>query len=273
MRLGFISEISESKFRFAKENGFDGVELFVGIWEGKGDPPTPENARRAKDLLDAAGLKALTLQWAEDYSLSPDPVARFEEYARFAGLIGTELVTVNAWVPAGLAYRERLDYFKKVWGPIAAIAETHGLRVAIENCPHDGRNVGSSPVNFRELFAMVPSASIGLEFDPSHFVYQMMDYLAAIREFGERIFAFHAKDTQIHYDKLSAAGIQGRANSDVEWWRFRIPGYGDVDWHKVFIALSDVCYAGDIIIEHEDPTFAGEEGLLKSARHLRPFLF
>jgi len=273
MRLGFISEISEQKFRFARENGFDGVELLIGIWEGQGDHPTPENARRAKDLLDAHGLKALSVQWAEDYSAGPDPAARFEEYARFANLVGTELVTVNAWVPAGLDRGARLDYFERVWTPIAATAEAHGLRVAIENCPHGGRNIGSSPVNFRELFRRVPSARIGLEFDPSHFVFQFMDYLAAIREFGERIFALHAKDTQIHYDKLSVAGIQGQDQSGVEWWRFRIPGYGDVDWRKVFVALSDIRYAGDIIIEHEDPTFAGEEGLLKAARTLRPLLF
>lgn len=99
-----------------------------------------------------------------------------------------------------------------------------------------------------------------------------MDYLAAIREFGDRIYAFHAKDTQILRDKLNRTGIYGDQWLNQGWWRFRMPGYGDADWKGIFVALSDVKYDGDIIIEHEDPTYPGEEGLRRGAKFLRQFI-
>ena len=122
------------------------------------------------------------------------------------------------------------------------------------------------------MFELVPSKAVGLEFDPSHFIFQFMDYTAAIREFGERIYAFHAKDTQILCDKLNAVGLYGDQWQGTGWWRFRMPGYGDADWKAIFVALSDVKYDGDIIIEHEDPTYEGEEGLRRGAKFLRQFI-
>ena len=102
--------------------------------------------------------------------------------------------------------------------------------------------------------------------------FQFMEYLPAIREFGERIYAFHAKDTQILNDRRNQSGIYGDQFLQEPWWRFRMPGYGDADWKGIFVALSDVKYDGPMIIEHEDPTYEGEEGLRRGAKFLRQYI-
>ena len=273
MRIGFVSQIDEAMFRFAKRSGFDGVEAGIGRWGNI--EPTAENAKKTKEQLDACGIEALTVQFMEDYTTFPDPAKRFESYVAFTKAVGASIISGNAWVPVELDYASKVKYYKEQWGRFAAIAEGNGVRVAIENCPHGGRNFGHCPANFRAMFDAVPSKAIGLEFDPSHYVFQFMDYVASIREFGDRIYAFHAKDTQIFLDNLEAHGSFAAeySNGAHAFWRFRMPGYGEVDWRKVFVALSDIQYAGDIIIEHEDPTFQGEEGLTKGIRFLRPYMF
>jgi len=274
MRLGFIARIDEETFRFASETGFDGLEIMAGKWEGQGDDPTADAAHHAMELLTRFGLKALTVQWAEDYCALEDPVKRLREFVAFAEVLDTRILTVNAWIPAGASVDEQFGYYKKLWTEFAKVVEDAGVRLLIENCPHGGRNLGHSTASFRRMFELVPSEAIGIEFDPSHYVFQFMDYAAAIREFGARIqHAVHAKDTQIMKDRLDVVGLYGDQYLGERWWRFRMPGYGDVDWHAFFVALSDISYEGDVIIEHEDPTFGGQDGLRRGHKFLRNYVF
>ena len=273
MRLGFVCGINEPMFRFAKQAGFEGLEVMAGIWEGQGDQPTRDTAKRARALLDTYGLKALTVQWAEDYCQLKNPVERLKQFVAFAHAVDTRIIAVNAWVPGGLSVAERFDYYQKLWSQFAPIVEDSGLKLVIENCPHGGRNLGNCPASLRRMFELVPSMAIGLEFDPSHFIFQFMDYLAPIYEFGTRLYAFHAKDTQILHGRMNEFGTLGDQYLNESWWRFRVPGYGDVDWRKVFVALSDIGYLGDIIIEHEDPVFGSEDGLTRASRFLRNYVF
>lgn len=266
MKLGFVSAPSEEKIKFAREAGFDGIE--VGL---AGKDVTEENGRRIKGILDKHGVKALTVQLA-DYPLDSDPTGLMRKTIEVAKIVGTSVVTVNAWVSKDLKPDEKFAYYKKTWSKFAKLAEDAGARIAIENCPHSGANLGNSSWAFRRMFDLVPSKAIGLEFDPSHYIFQFMDYLAAIREFGDRIYAFHAKDTQILRDRLNSVGIYGDQYFNESWWRFRMPGYGDVDWKAIFVALSDIKYDGDIIIEHEDPTYGGDEGLRRGLKFLRQFV-
>lgn len=272
MKLGFVSVPSESQVQFARDAGFDGIEVILGRWMGPGFDMTAEVGRQARDVLDRFGMQAITVQLGEDYTTDPRPLDRIKNTIAVANLVGTRLVTVNAWIPKGLKPEEKYAYYQKTWGDFARLAEDSGVRIAIENCPHGGNNLGNCPDAFRRMFDLVPSNAIGLEFDPSHFVFQFMDYLAAIREFGGRIYAFHAKDTQILRDRLNRFGIYGDQYLAQDWWRFRMPGYGDVDWKGVFVALSDIQYAGDMIIEHEDPTYPGEEGLRRGRKFLRQYI-
>ncbi|MDP6381002.1 MAG: sugar phosphate isomerase/epimerase, partial [Phycisphaerae bacterium] len=116
----------------------------------------------------------------------------------------------------------------------------------------------------------VPSAALGLEFDPSHFVWQGMDYLAAVRKFASRIHHVHAKDTEVLSDVLLREGIFSRG-----WWRYRIPGFGEVDWPAFISTLKEVGYDGAVTVENEDPVFSGSrslDGIRLGYNHLRPLI-
>jgi sugar phosphate isomerase/epimerase len=156
-------------------------------------------------------------------------------------------------------------------------AESAGVRLAIENCPMlfskdewpGGKNLPTSPEQWRTLFEMYPS--LGLNYDPSHLIWQHIDCARAIREFGKRIIHFHAKDTRIDHDKLYQVGIMGFG-----WHVAKLPGLGDVDWSSVFAALTDVGYRGAVCIEVEDRAYEGsledrKRALRQSKRYLEQF--
>jgi len=177
---------------------------------------------------------------------------------------------VNAWVPREASLDDKFAAYNRIFGELAKVARDKGCLIAIENCPHGFANIAWSPANWERMFNDLPTKTVGLEYDPSHLVWQGIDYVAALRKFGSRVYAFHAKDTEIMPDKLSYGGIYGSG-----WWRFRIPGHGDINWKRLFTILDDLNYGGDIIIEHEDPVFSGarrDEGLRLGLKFLRQFV-
>jgi sugar phosphate isomerase/epimerase len=263
MRFGFCTGWDENNFKFAKEAGFDGVEIFVG---GLIHPETAtdDDVKKAREILDKLGIQALTLFHYQNYA-DPDPAKQeqtwknFHRTMRMAGIMGTDIVTCNAWVPRDASIEEKLAFYKKSFGQFAKWAEDLGVRIGIENCPHGLANISYSPALWGPMWEAVPSPAVGLEFDPSHLVWQGIDWIAALIEHSSRVYAFHAKDTEINTYKLEKDG-----NQMPGWWRHRVPGWGDIDWRQIFKALYDFGYTGDMIIEHEDPVFAGarrEEGL------------
>jgi len=267
MRLGFVTHWAEERIALAASQGFDGVEVGIG-WGGALKPETATDAecKAARALLDKYGVAALTVLWGENHVELDDPVKQFKRVIKIAKALGTSVVTTNCWA-AGSTLKEQHAWAVKVWSKCAKVAEDSGVRVGFENCPHGGHNYMRTPETFEALFEAVPSPALGLEFDPSHLVFQFIDPVPEIRAFGKRIYAFHAKDTQILTEELQRVGVNGEG-----WWRFRVPGYGDLNWRAIFIALSDVNYTGDVVIEHEDPVFGGPEGLVLGAQHLRPFI-
>lgn len=275
MRIGFCSGYNPDRIRFAKQAGFDGLE--IGVHPGSALDPatcTADDLKLARSVLEENGIAALTLFHYEHYA-HPKPAKReqarknFKRSLAMAKALGTNIVTVNAWVDPSADLKGKFASYKETFSRFAKQAEDAGIKVAIENCPHGFQNIAWSPANWERMFDLVPSKAIGLEYDPSHLVWQGVDYVAAIRDFGGRIYAFHAKDTEVHSDVLARQGIHGEG-----WWRFRLPGLGDVDWKAVFTALYDVNYKGDIIIEHEDPVFSGkrtDDGLRLGLKYLRGF--
>jgi len=114
-----------------------------------------------------------------------------------------------------------------------------------------GPNIATGPVGWEALFkAFNDSPHVGLQFDPSHLVWQFMDPVAAAREFASKIYDVHLKDTEILWHLVHRGGIQPVNNQ--RWWRFRVPGYGSVDWKGFFSVLSEVGYTGAMNIENED---------------------
>ncbi|HUW57223.1 MAG TPA: sugar phosphate isomerase/epimerase family protein [Planctomycetota bacterium] len=276
MQFGFCANYDEKLFRFAAEAGFDGVELFVPntlVPDASG--LNRQNIAQQKAALEAAGIRALTVFHFANYADANAAKARaavssMKKAMDLAEALGTKIVTCNAWVPAGVPFAEQLKFYTKVFGRFAKMFEDRGMQLAIENCPHGGRNIGYSPWTWERMFDAVPSKAIGLEFDPSHLVFQFIDVERALYAFADRVYAFHAKDTQIYPHVLERTGVLGKG-----WWKFRIPGYGDVDWTAIFRGLTEIGFDGNMIIEHEDPIFHGgrrEEGLRLGLKHLKSFV-
>lgn len=200
----------------------------------------------------------------------------------FAGALGIEKVItstgIDKQVEEGLYDRDSsvkdrgnlirkiparsLDKVQDLFGPIVELAEKNNVKICFENCPLMG-NTAISPVMWHQIFDRLGSKNVGLAYDPSHLVWEMIDPYLPITEFKDRIFHVHAKDTKIHRDILSRTGIL----TDFSWWEYRIPGRGELDWNRIFQLLNQIGYQGTISLEHEDGAYAGtleqiETGLL-----------
>ena len=172
--------------------------------------------------------------------------------------------------------------FLEVWQPLVRFAEEHGVRIGIENCPMfftadewpGGKNLAVSPAIWRRMFGDIPSPHFGLNFDPSHLVWQQMDYLRPLREFRERLFHVHAKDVRIDRDRLDDVGILA---APLEYHTPKLPGLGDVDWGHFFSMLNEVGYRGPVCVEVEDRAFedsleSRQAALRQSLTYLRNFV-
>jgi sugar phosphate isomerase/epimerase len=158
---------------------------------------------------------------------------------------------------------DNIPLFKEVFLRFCDEAEKRNIRIAIENCPMmdrismKGINIAFSPEIWDAMFEAVPSDMLGIEMDPSHMVWQGIDYIQAIYDYGDRIFHVHAKDMEIRHDVLERVGIYGQCFGSLAglshgWWYPRLPGWGDIDWPGFFTALIEVGYESHIDIEFED---------------------
>ena len=168
--------------------------------------------------------------------------------------------------------------FRRVWPDVVRFAEDQGVKIAIENCPMlftqdewpGGKNMAVSPAIWRRMFEEIPSASFGLNYDPSHMVWQQMDEIRPIREFSSRLFHMHAKDARVDRESLNDVGILA---TPLEFHAPRLPGLGDVDWPALFAELGRSGYRGAVCVEVEDRTFEGSlEDRVLSIRQSRAFL-
>jgi len=117
--------------------------------------------------------------------------------------------------------------------------------------PQRGHRSGRLRSPFSRAFGNSPY--VGIQFDPSHYIRQFMDPYQAARDWVDKIYDVHLKDTEIKYQVLPAHGDQSPAPA--QWFRYRIPGQGQIDWPKSSRSLQDKGYAGAMNIEHEDDTY------------------
>jgi sugar phosphate isomerase/epimerase len=177
---------------------------------------------------------------------------------------------------------DNLKDFERVWPSLVHFARERGVKIAIENCPMifsddewpGGRNLAYSPALWRKLFEIVPDDNFGLNFDPSHLVWQFIDYTRAVREFAPRIFHVHAKDMEVDRDGLYEHGV---LSLGMGWQVPRLPGLGEVRWDRFMAALYAIGYDWVVSIEHEDRKFEGDlklvqRGFLLARDNLRPFI-
>lgn len=298
MHLGFVSAILpelslDEVLAFAAAEGFRTVEVMcwpVGAAERKYAGVTHIDVNTltktaAEDILASCARHGVGISGLGYYPnmLDPDPavsepaIAQFKKIIVAAPLLG--LRTVNGFV--GRDWTRSVDdnwpRFLQVWKPIVQLAEEHGVRIGIENCPMlftrdewpGGKNLLTTPAIWRRAFADIGSPAFGLNYDPSHFVLQDMDPVGPLSEFRDRLFHLHAKDVKI--DRAALAEV-GRFDFPLRWHQPRIPGYGDIDWARFMAEVTRVGYDGPVCIEVEDDTFGrsleGRKRAIRVARNV-----
>ena len=301
MEIGFVTAIAhdstfEEVLAFAAETGYDVVEpmcwplgkaerRYAGITHIDVADFGPAESAGVMELCERYGVGLSSLGYYPN-PLVGDAVER-EVYANHlravidaSALLGVGLVTTFVGRDHEKSLAENMELFEQVWPPLVRYAEEKGVKIAIENCPMlfsgdewpGGKNLAVSPAVWRQMFETIPSASFGLNFDPSHLIWQGIDYVRAIREFGDRLLHVHVKDERVSPDRLYEHGILG-----LGWHDPKLPGLGDCDWGAFFAALTDVGYRGPVVIEVEDRAYEyGLEGrqraLRQSLRYIEPFI-
>ena len=192
--------------------------------------------------------------------------------------LGINMVTTFVGRMQTKTIEENFEEFAKVWPAIIKFAEERGVKIAIENCPMlfsrdqwpGGHNIASTPANWRKMFEIIDSPNFGLNYDPSHFVWQQMDYIKPIYEFKDKIFHIHLKDTRIERDRLNDVGIMAYP---LQYMTAKIPGLGEINWGRFVSALTDIGFDGPACVEVEDRAFEdSEESVLKSLKLSKRYL-
>ena len=205
-------------------------------------------------------------------------IAHLQALIRASAKLGVNMITTFIGRDQTKSVEENIDLFEKIWPPIIALAEENGVKIAIENCPMlfgkdqwpGGQNLMCTPVIFRRLFEIIPSPNFGINFDPSHYVWQQMDYIKTLYDFKEKIFHIHFKDIKLYPEKLAECGVLAYP---LDYMSPKIPGLGDVNWGAFVSALHDIRYSGDAVIEVEDKAFeSSREDILTSIRLSKQYL-
>ena len=301
--LGFVSAILadltlDEVLAFASEAGFDCVELmswpagkaerrYAGVTHVDATDFTEAEATRVRALCEKYGVMISGLGYYPNL-LDPDTeaAAKYAEHLKkviaAAAMLGVGVVNTFVGRDPAKSIDENWPAFLAVWPGIVAHAEAHKVKIGIENCPMyfskdewpAGKNLAISPAVWRRIFAAIPSDYLGLNYDPSHLVWQQMDYIKPLREFSTKLFHVHAKDVRIDREKLDDVGILA---TPLEYHQPKLPGLGEIDWGRFLSVLTDAGYTGPVVIEAEDRPYeksleTRKAALVQSARFLRNYL-
>ena len=283
---------------FAAENNLECLE--VACWPASGAKRryagvshidaanlTEEKAKEINELCAKKGVEISSLAYYPN-TLDPDLEKRalyvnhLHALIDASAMLGVNMVTTFIGRISDKTFTENLEIAKEVWTPILQHAEEKGVRIAIENCPMwftddewpGGQNIMTTPANWRKVFEALPSPNLGINYDPSHFVWQQIDYIKPLYEFKDKIFHVHYKDIKVYQDKLADVGVMA---NPLQYMSPKLPGLGDVDWGKYVSALTDIGYSGNSVIEVEDKAFedsleSAKKAVILSARYLRNFI-
>ena len=301
MKLGFVSAILdnstyEEMMDTASELGFECVE--VACWpQGKAErryagvshidaDRVLEDDTYAAHILDYAKEKGVEISSLAYYPNTMDAdlekrsqaVEHLKNLIKASKKLGVGMVTTFIGRDQKKTVEENLELVKEIWPPIIELAEKEDVKVAIENCPMlfgpdqwpGGQNLMTTPAIWKKVFEILDSDHLGINYDPSHFVWQMIDYIKPIYEFKDKIFHVHYKDIKVYEDKLNQVGIMAYP---LDFMSPKLPGLGDVDWGKYVSALTDIGYDGYTCIEVEDKAFEGsKEKVLDSLKLSKKYM-
>jgi len=296
MKIGFFTAVLrtvplEEVAAWASEVGFETLE--IGAWPMAKDEKganldvvglTKAKADELSGLMADLGLE-ISSRVCYVNMLASEADARLananhlKKVIEAASRLGVGLVGCFAGRDERKTLDENLPEVSKVFGPLCKHAADHGVRLMLENCPmvnwqFEGLigNIAYNPEMWSKIFDVLDDFEVGFNYDPSHLVWLGIDYTALLPEFAERIWHVHAKDTEIVEARCHRNGLLSSG-----WWRYRVPGMGEVDWGRFISALGECGYDGGLSIEHEDPVWEGDakkkkQGLVLGQRHLAQFL-
>lgn len=303
MKLGVVSAIYDG-FSFeemidsASSIGYECVEVacwpqgkaerrYAGVFHIDVDNTSPEYIAYVKDYCKNKNIEISSLAFYPntmdgDIEKRNASIAHLKKVINMSALLGVNMVTTFIGRDQTKTVEENLEIFKEVWPPIIKLAEEKGVKVAIENCPMlfgadqwpGGQNLFTTPALWRKMFELLPSDNFGINYDPSHFIWQHIDYIKPIYEFKDKIFHVHYKDIKMYPDKLNDVGIMAYP---LQYMSPKLPGLGDVDWGKYVSALTDIGFDGPTCVEVEDKAFeSSREKILDSVklsyRYMRQFV-
>ena len=283
MKLGLVSAILdgwsfEEMLDTVSEMGFQCVE--VACWpQGKAErryagvshidvARVLEDDQYAKYVLDSFAAKKVEISSLAFYPNTMDGdlekrahnIAHLKTVIAASAKLGVNMVTTFVGRDQTKTVEENIELFREIWPDIIAFAAERNVKIGIENCPMlfgrdqwpGGQNLMTTPAIWRKLFAIADSPYFGLNYDPSHFIWQQIDYIKPLYEFKDKIFHVHFKDIKIYEDKLNDYGIMAYP---LDYMSPKLPGYGDVNWGKYVSALTDIGFDGHACIEVEDKAF------------------
>jgi sugar phosphate isomerase/epimerase len=304
LKLGFVSAILadfgfEHVVNYASDHGFACVEMMC--W--------PQNAgdnRRYAGVthIDVQMLDNQQVKYIKNYlhdkkifisglGYYPNPldankqktefyIEHIKEVIRACNKLGVPVMNTFIGRNQHKNIEENLKLFKKLWKPIIETAEQEGIKIGIENCPMHftndewpgGKNLAVSPAIWDRMFETFKTPLFGLNYDPSHMIFQMMDEIKPIYQYRHRLHHIHLKDVKVYKDKLDRVGIMA---NPLEYHSPKLPGLGDVNWRGFFAALTDVRYKGPVVIEVEDKAYESnindvEAAIRQSRNYILQFL-
>lgn len=265
---------------WASQNGYEALEVatwprakaerrYAGVSHIDVEGLDRARAVDIRRMLSSRGLDISSLGYYPN-PLDPDRAAAEAAVAHILKTIDAaallEVPIVGTFV--GRDWRktaaDNLEAFAATWPPIVRYAKERGVKIAIENCPMifsddewpGGKNLATTPAIWKRMWEIIPDENFGLNLDPSHLVWQMIDRERVVRDFSSRIFHVHAKDMMIDREGLYENGV---LSLGMGWQVPRLPGLGDMDWKRFVAALYRCGYDGVISVEHEDRDFEGSE--------------
>ena len=303
MKMGLVSAILdgwnfEEMIDAVADAGFSCVE--VACWpQGKGERRyagvshidvedlTDEKAAYILDYCAKKGVQISSLAFYPntmdgDEEKRARNIAHLKKVIAASAKLGIGLVTTFIGRDQSKSVEENIALFRQIWPDIIDYAASLDVKIGIENCPMlfgqdqwpGGQNLMTTPVIWRKLFAIIDSPYFGLNYDPSHFVWQQMDYIQPLYEFKDKIFHVHFKDIKLYPEKLAQCGVMAYP---LDYMTPKLPGLGDVDWGKFVSALTDIGYDGFACIEVEDKSFESSrervlDSITLSKRYLDQFV-
>lgn len=303
MKLGVVSAIYDG-FTFEEmiddisKNGCSCVEVacwpqgkaerrYAGVSHIDVENTSEDYIAYVKDYCKNKGVEISSLAFYPntmdgDIEKRKKNIDHLKKVINMSALLGVNMVTTFIGRDQTKNVEENLELFKEIWPPIIKLAEEKGVKVAIENCPMlfgadqwpGGQNLFTTPALWREMFRLIPSDNFGINYDPSHFIWQQIDYIKPIYEFKDKIFHVHCKDIKLYTDKLNDVGIMAYP---LQYMSPKLPGLGDVDWGKYISALTDIGYDSFVCVEVEDKAFEScrekvLDSVTLSCRYLRQFV-